>query len=1013
MRIIHKLRMDLARCGCKPIVGAVQGEGNTRVLEISLFNNGIAWEAPAGATAAVAFTKPDGTKGLYDLLTDGSPATTISGSIVSATLAPQALTCAGTVIASIVFYDADMDTLATFPFKITVEANPAAGEQISNNYYKLQNFDQVNAAYTELTALVERLIENTDPTEMLEEIAAFEARVTAEMTAVNRQLMSISGYFNAEFEIGTVGVENSALVYSDSRFVVRTVEGKTYAAPAGTTFALTDYADNSLIVYYSYDGGVTYSSASGTSTKPNAITMTRDAVVAIKIQPKASVTLTDTSLSSLLVVNVPSIEDEVNEHTEALKKLSDEVSAVDNRVTDEVSAINARLMAITGDFVAEFEIGNVGLDGNSALLYSDSRFYLRTVAGKTCSVQAGTTFALTDYTDVSLVVYYSYDGGVTYSSTSSTSTNPKTITMEQAAVVAIKIQPRASVTLTDTSLSSLLVVGVPSILVQVAENSEAIKTLDTEMAALGTRVTAEMSAINTRLMHLNGSFSAEFEIGNVSVQDNALVYSSSNFTVRTKEGCVYEVPSGTSFALSDYTDLKLVIYYSYDGGATYSTFQNKEDKPNFVTEQDAIVALKIISTTKVTDTSLSGLLVVYVPTIENELQGIRAQLDSNQPIVEDLNSVELWESGYITSTGENAKDSSKLRTKDFLPESVALIYAEKDAEFYVAVYDLSGNYKGFWTERGLKSSPEARVRYFNTGGLDGCKFRLMIRRPDTTIPIEDYTGKIHLLDGLYKRSFTPKPTLTFIDDDGNANALENWESIADEIGIRITFALNTGNMEDGEHTTWATVERMHNKGFEFVSHTHKHINITTTDKSKVEEDFKATISALREHGCEPRYLVYPYNAIDAEKLPLVKQYFTAAVGLGGGRDNAIPLYSYELRRYSINDTSISVEKEYNGQTVAAHSFISLETLKGYIDTALVNGSWVIIMTHLRNDGIFYHDEESRQMIIDLCRYAAEKGMTIQTFGEAFSRYKNIMENGNAYGASSYYVVDCNGVAHHN
>ena len=162
MVITHKIKMDLSRRGITPVVYMVQGDSNTRALEILLYDNGQPWEIPAGATAAVAFQKPDGTKGLYDKLPNGSAATTISGSTVTAILAPQALTCAGTVLASVVFYDKDMDTLATFPFKITVEANPAAGEQVSNNYYALQNFDQINAAFIALDARVVKL-ENEAP----------------------------------------------------------------------------------------------------------------------------------------------------------------------------------------------------------------------------------------------------------------------------------------------------------------------------------------------------------------------------------------------------------------------------------------------------------------------------------------------------------------------------------------------------------------------------------------------------------------------------------------------------------------------------------------------------------------------------------------------------------------------------------------------------------------------------------------------------------------------------------
>lgn len=158
MVITHKIKMDLSRRGITPVVHMVQGDSNTRALEISLYDNGQPWELPAGATAAVAFQKPDGTRGLYDKLPDGSAATTISGSTVTAILAPQALTCAGIVLASIVFYDADQDVLATYPFKIMVESNPAAGELISNDYHNPTILD-IDAATKDLDRRVKALEE--------------------------------------------------------------------------------------------------------------------------------------------------------------------------------------------------------------------------------------------------------------------------------------------------------------------------------------------------------------------------------------------------------------------------------------------------------------------------------------------------------------------------------------------------------------------------------------------------------------------------------------------------------------------------------------------------------------------------------------------------------------------------------------------------------------------------------------------------------------------------------------
>ncbi len=157
MQIIHDITMDMARRLPVVPIHAVQGDGCTRLLRLTLLENGESWPLPENITAAVAFRKPDGTRGLYDTLPDGTRAVTMAGNTVTAILAPQALSCPGAVAASVVFYDANMNALATFPFQIAVAGNPAAGAQISNHYYALQNLDQVNAAYNDLVARLDNL----------------------------------------------------------------------------------------------------------------------------------------------------------------------------------------------------------------------------------------------------------------------------------------------------------------------------------------------------------------------------------------------------------------------------------------------------------------------------------------------------------------------------------------------------------------------------------------------------------------------------------------------------------------------------------------------------------------------------------------------------------------------------------------------------------------------------------------------------------------------------------------
>jgi hypothetical protein len=99
---------------------------------------------------------------LEQVLPDGTPAVTLSGNTLTAILAPQALTCAGEVGVSVVLWDDRQDQLATFPFRVLVEANPAAGAQVSDNYYKLQNLEQVNAAYDALLTHVEFLTQQVE-----------------------------------------------------------------------------------------------------------------------------------------------------------------------------------------------------------------------------------------------------------------------------------------------------------------------------------------------------------------------------------------------------------------------------------------------------------------------------------------------------------------------------------------------------------------------------------------------------------------------------------------------------------------------------------------------------------------------------------------------------------------------------------------------------------------------------------------------------------------------------------
>lgn len=138
MNVTSKITVDLTRPNIGLCVHAVQGDGNTRRVEITLTSGAKPWNPPIDAEAAVAYKQPGETKGLYNRLEDGTPAISVKGSKATVILAGHMLSVCGTVWAALVFNDPQLNRLTTFPFSVIVEQNQFAGAQIIEDYIRLQ-----------------------------------------------------------------------------------------------------------------------------------------------------------------------------------------------------------------------------------------------------------------------------------------------------------------------------------------------------------------------------------------------------------------------------------------------------------------------------------------------------------------------------------------------------------------------------------------------------------------------------------------------------------------------------------------------------------------------------------------------------------------------------------------------------------------------------------------------------------------------------------------------------------
>ena len=149
MLVTTKIGIDLQRPSYPAVINAVQGDQNTRQLEISLYSGSVAWQVPETATVAMRYCKPDKTKGHYDTMPDGSSAFMVSDNTVSILLAPQMLTVPGTVTAQVVLLHGTK-ILSTFCIQVRVEADPSAGVMESEDYINwLQWIEEELDAYLE------------------------------------------------------------------------------------------------------------------------------------------------------------------------------------------------------------------------------------------------------------------------------------------------------------------------------------------------------------------------------------------------------------------------------------------------------------------------------------------------------------------------------------------------------------------------------------------------------------------------------------------------------------------------------------------------------------------------------------------------------------------------------------------------------------------------------------------------------------------------------------------------
>lgn len=227
----------------------------------------------------------------------------------------------------------------------------------------------------------------------------------------------------------------------------------------------------------------------------------------------------------------------------------------------------------------------------------------------------------------------------------------------------------------------------------------------------------------------------------------------------------------------------------------------------------------------------------------------------------------------------------------------------------------------------------------------------------------------------------PQKILTWIDDDtASDTAIQSVMDIADELGIRCTFASITGNW------TAAIVNKLkeaQNKGFHIISHGHSsHTFWRTESLLTLDGDLALSLSELRQNGfIDSDMIAYPGGVVGRTDIDITKiarkwcrcgvQDYVAA----GGKY----FTGYGKGRYLINRKII----DKSAHADAAYYTDALDAFSDH------DAPWYLFATHAAQS-----DQFDADLMKTILQYAMANGWTIMTLNEAYKyreRYYRIQE----------------------
>lgn len=210
---------------------------------------------------------------------------------------------------------------------------------------------------------------------------------------------------------------------------------------------------------------------------------------------------------------------------------------------------------------------------------------------------------------------------------------------------------------------------------------------------------------------------------------------------------------------------------------------------------------------------------------------------------------------------------------------------------------------------------------------------------------------------------TPQPLVTMIFDDSFITHYTRMKALFAAQGEVACPAIVTDQVGTGGYMSWAQIIELQAAGWEIMSHTKTHPDLSGLTEAQVRAEFELSDVAFRANGLRVQNLAYPFNLYNEQVRRIAREYFRSARGGSLGYPNFDVINTYELE----------------GNNAEDHT--KLAEYQALVDTAETNEQWLIFYFHTTDD-----DDET--MINNLIDYIQGKSIDIVTVNQAL----DLMEN---------------------